>query len=131
AASWIAGTLSYFFGLFCMLQFQELTEKGTGAAEAQLAELTSPLLWMVSALITLGISFYAFWDAANAPNKRSELQRVLVEVMALPNGADAVGSRPETFVNGWNNRNRKRRIKRATKQMTDISRRYSVWAEAL
>lgn len=131
AASWIAGTLAYFIALFCMLQFQELAEKRTGAAETQLAELGSPLSWTVVALISFGVSAYAFWDAANAPGKRRELQRVLVEVMALPNGADAVLARPETFVNGWNNRKRKKRIKRSTKQIADISRCYSIWAEAL
>ena len=146
AASWIAGTICYvatvLFGSKAgrIIEYRrQLEEQIAQQANSpkldelttKLAEVGTPTLWIILTVLALVATIWAYLDAATIPQRRNELQRVLVSVMALPGGADAVESRPETFVKGWNNRKLKKRIKRSTKQMKDIGRRYEIWAQAL
>lgn len=146
ATSWIIGTFCYLavvvFGVQAgriSLQRNELHEKIAKAKSSQdidslqdkLAEVDSPTVWIVLAIVTLALTVWAFIDAATYPQKRNELHRVLVSLMAIPGGASALEARPETFVKGWNDRKRKKRIKQSTKNIKDAGRVYDIWAKIL
>lgn len=146
AASWLTGSICYLatvlFGSTAarIMGRQEHLEKQLAKAASspkadelatKLAEVGSPTLWIILMFVALAATILAYLDAATIPQARNELQRVLVSLMAIPGGAEALEARPETFVKGWSGRKRKRRIKRSTKIMKDIGRRYEVWAQAL
>lgn len=67
----------------------------------------------------------------NTPRRRQELQRILVDVVVLPGGAEAVIDKPESFVNAWTNRKTRNELKKDTKHVKDAGRLFAAWAEAL
>lgn len=122
ATSWVLGGLSYVFVLFCLFQAQEAADGGDDEASGR---------WVLAAVVVLLVGAGAFADAASTPLRRQRLQRVLVEVIALPGGAEAVVATPESLVTAWMNRKTRKKLTRNAKRVPDPSRLYAEWAEAL
>ncbi|WP_087009125.1 hypothetical protein [Brevibacterium yomogidense] len=129
AASWAAGGLSYAFGAFSFYRAQQLATERADAAE--LADVASPVPWFVVAVVVLAGGVFAFADATTTPQRRQQLQRVLVGVIALPGGAEAMVEKPESFVNAWTHRKTRNELKKNTKDVKDAGRLYEAWAKAL
>lgn len=129
AVSWMVGGMSYVFAAFSFYQAQELSTERAQAAES--ADIASPAPWFVVALVVFGVGVWAFGDAAATPLRRKQLQRVLVDVITLPGGAEAVVEKPESFVNAWTNRKTRNELKKDTKHVKDAGRLYEAWAVAL
>lgn len=129
AASWAAGGLSYVFAVFSLVQAHLLSKERAEAEDP--AEVASSAPWFVVAVVLLAVGVWAFVDAMHTPRRRHELQRVLVDVIALPGGAEAVVDKPESFVNAWTNRKTRNELKKDAKHVKDAGRLYTAWAEAL
>lgn len=146
AASWAVGAFGYIVAVICGVAAgrltdgrEQLTDKVAQAtstseaetAKAELADVASPPPLVLIGLIFLVIAVWAFLDAASNPQKRQELQRVLVSLTALPGGAEALLERPESLVKIWNDRKYRRQVKQTTKDVNDTGRCYELWAVAL
>lgn len=129
AASWAAGGLSYVFGVFSLVQAHLLSIERAEAEDP--TEVASSAPWVLVALVVLAGGVFAFADAATTPRRRQQLQRILVDVIGLPGGAEAVIAKPESFVNAWTNRKTRNELKKDTKHVKDAGRLYEAWAVAL